>query len=653
MAGRKLLVADLLCGAGGTSSGALDALKELGLDAQLIGLNHWRVAVETFRLNFPSARVHCQDIAAARPIEEVPEGYLDLLMASPTCTHHSRARGGRPTSDQQRSDPWHIITWLTELRVKRLLIENVPEFRDWGPVDRRTGKPMKSRKGEYFRAWLDTIKGLGFRCEYRILNSADFGGATTRQRFFLLARSDRERLWFPPPSHSKTATFDLVSGKRERWRAAKEIIDWNLPGRSIFTRPRDLAPKTMARIWAGAVKFGWPEPYLVILRQHCDARSIELPVPTVTASGNHIGLAQPSLTPFVLAQGQGGTARGVDGPMPTIVAGGAVSVTEPVAQPFVIGNRAHNVAKSTDEPVPGITTATGGGVAIAEPVIVKMKGRSDVASADDPAPTIATRSQLGIAQPMISPYYGSGSGETCKSVEQPLDTVTAKPRFGMVEPVAKPFMLPQQGDDTGRAPRVLDVDAPTPTVTTVARIGVVEAAAKPFLAAHFGERPGQEPRTHDVDNPFPTVTHRGAGDLVEGTATPIVVQTDQTGGRGTYARSAEEPIYPPVTKQNQALVEAVLEAAGEDEDLRIAIDQRRVFLVDGVPHVFDIRFRMLEDYELARAMGFDPGYKFAGNKTERTRQVGNAVEHYQAKALVKALFSDPPGARHITAEAAE
>jgi site-specific DNA-cytosine methylase len=88
-----------------------------------------------------------QDIATVRPHLIVPEGYLDLLMASPTCTHHSVARGGKPTSDQQRSDPWHIITWLTELRVKRIIIENVWEFTGWGPVDPKTGKPIKDREG--------------------------------------------------------------------------------------------------------------------------------------------------------------------------------------------------------------------------------------------------------------------------------------------------------------------------------------------------------------------------------------------------------------------------------------------------------------------------------------------------------------------------
>jgi len=117
MARRKMLVADLLCGAGGSSTGCARALAELGLEMDLVCVNHWPVAIETHRKNHPEARHYVQDISTVRPHLIVPEGYLDLLMASPTCTHHSVARGGKPTSDQQRSDPWHIITWLTELRV--------------------------------------------------------------------------------------------------------------------------------------------------------------------------------------------------------------------------------------------------------------------------------------------------------------------------------------------------------------------------------------------------------------------------------------------------------------------------------------------------------------------------------------------------------
>ncbi len=139
---------------------------------ELVAVNHWPTAIATHTLNHPTARHYVQDIATVRPHLLVPEGYLDLLMASPTCTHHSVARGGKPTSDQQRSDPWQIITWLTELRVKRIIIENVWEFIGWGPVDHRTGRPVASRKGEYFRAWIDTLKRLGFRLEWRKLNAA-------------------------------------------------------------------------------------------------------------------------------------------------------------------------------------------------------------------------------------------------------------------------------------------------------------------------------------------------------------------------------------------------------------------------------------------------------------------------------------------------
>ena len=232
---RKLLIADLLCGAGGSSTGAIRALVELGYapeDIILTCVNHWPTAIDTHTRNHPDARHYVQDIATVRPHLLVPEGYLDLLMASPTCTHHSVARGGKPTSDQQRSDPWHIITWLTELRVKRLIIENVWEFIGWGPVDPRTGKPIASRKGEYFHAWIETLKRLGFQPEWRKLNAADYGDATTRQRFILMARSDGRSVHWPMPTHAKRGSADgSLFAPANTWRPAREIIDWKLKGR--------------------------------------------------------------------------------------------------------------------------------------------------------------------------------------------------------------------------------------------------------------------------------------------------------------------------------------------------------------------------------------------------------------------------------------
>jgi DNA (cytosine-5)-methyltransferase 1 len=167
-------------------------------------------------------------------------------MASPTCTYHSRARGGKPINDQGRMDPWAIVHWCTELRVRRLLVENVPEFVDWGPLDLRNGRPIKRRRGEYFRAWTAALQGAGFKLDWRILNAADFGDATTRERFFLMARSDGKRVHWPDPTHSRSGAPDLLGHGGHKWRAAREIIDWSIEGKSIFDRKRPLSARPSA-----------------------------------------------------------------------------------------------------------------------------------------------------------------------------------------------------------------------------------------------------------------------------------------------------------------------------------------------------------------------------------------------------------------------
>lgn len=629
MSRRSLIIVDLLCGAGGSTTGAIKALLSLGFSLEEIIIacvNHSPVAIDTHTRNYPQARHHCQDIATVRPAEVVPEGRVDLLMASPTCTHHSVARGGKPTSDQQRSDPWHIVTWLTELRVKRLIIENVWEFISWGPVDHRTGKPIRSRRGEYFHAWIETIRRLGFEPEWRKLNAADYGDATTRQRFILMARSDRKRVLWPMPTHTRTVDgkLALFPGVKP-WRPAREIIDWDIKGRSIFDRKKPLAPKTLARIYAGAVKFKWPEPFLVKLRNHGAAQSLDLPVPTITAGGTHIGLAEPIIVngrrnntakpvstdpipaldtkggvwlaePFVMATGQG-TPRNVEVPLPTITTGGAGSEDPGCARPMLVepfilnrhgDGHAEHRAHSVDDPAP--TASTSGAGYLVEPFVLSRHGEGAPRSIEEPTPTqVAKHSHV-----LISPYYGSGSGETCQSAEDPLPTITSIARFGMVVPVTHtqggnaardvaeplPTMTTAKGGEfamvmpvthTDRSDRARDADEPLPTVTGANRGELA------FITAQFGEREGQAPRVHDVEQPTPAITATGHVNLVE--ATPQ----------------------------------------------------------------YDILFRMLEPHELAAAMGFnseDQQYEFAGTKTEKIKQIGNAVSVAKMKACVAAIMGD-------------
>jgi len=600
-------VADLLCGAGGSSTGAARALAELGLEMDLVCVNHWPTAIETHRRNHPEARHYVQDIATVRPHLLVPEGYLDLLMASPTCTHHSVARGGKPTSDQQRSDPWHIVTWLTELRVKRIIIENVWEFIGWGPVDVRTGKPVKSRKGEYFVAWTNALRALGFELEWRKLNAADYGDATTRQRFILKGRSDRKTIGWAPRTHVKRVDAvgasaraqgelaDLFPGLQQ-WRPAREIIDWSIKGRSIYRRKKPLAAKTLARIYAGVVKHGWPEPYIATLRNHMAAQGIDAPLPTIAANGQHIGLATPVALvcgnrtnniakatdeplgtattttgggfflaePLVLSQHNSGAARSTDDPLPTITTGGAAAPDHPgcarpmLVEPLILNRHGDNGgvrAHSVDDPMP--TAVDRGAGYLVEPFVLSQASGGAARTVDEPIPTAPTDG----AHALISPYYGSGSGETCVSAEEPLPTVTAKARFGMVVPIT-------HADGSNRA---RDVEEPLPTLTTAHRGELA------FITAQHGERDGQAPRVHDVAAPLPTIAATGHVDLA---------------------------------------------APGER---------------------YDILFRMLEPHELAAAMGFttdDATYEFAGTKTDQIKQIGNAVSVAMMKAEVRAIMAD-------------
>ena len=177
---------DLFCGAGGASTGMEEALARRKLKHKGIAINHWSVAVDTMRRNHPDIDAKQMKIEDAIPEELVPGRRVHLLWASPSCTHHSRAKGGRPRSNQLRAQPDLILPWIRELFVERLIVENVPEFVEWGPLDSR-GKPIERLKGSCFRAWVESIKACNYTVDWRIVNCADYGDATSRRRFFLKA----------------------------------------------------------------------------------------------------------------------------------------------------------------------------------------------------------------------------------------------------------------------------------------------------------------------------------------------------------------------------------------------------------------------------------------------------------------------------------
>jgi DNA (cytosine-5)-methyltransferase 1 len=468
-----LLAVDMFCGAGGASTGLVRACDQLGLKLWLLAINHWPTAVQTHLLNHPGVQHRCEAIERIDPRAEVPGGRLDLLLAGPECTHFSTARGGRPVNPQSRASAWNIAKWAQELYIDTILIENVPEFRTWGPVG-ADGKPLKSKKGETFAAFLDVLRSLGYKVEVKILNAADYGDPTTRQRLFIIARRRKAITW-PKPSHSKTGASTLF-GTTKRWKAAREIIDWSIAGKSIFNRKKPLKPATIARIMAGLEKFGGKElaPFLVILRNNQTAQSIDGPVPTLTTSGANVGIAEPLLSqrdlavigaidPFIVPVNHGeGDLRSnsIEGPMPTLTA----RANQYLVEPMILGQQSGSVARPASDPLP--TVATDGAIALVEPFLVTAggpigQGRTPN-SIEEPVPTVLGENHRALVEPMIL----SAGGPNCpaRPVSEPLGTVLTRDHRALVEP----FLSSYYG-----TLNISPVTEPVPTVTTKDRFGLV------------------------------------------------------------------------------------------------------------------------------------------------------------------------------------
>lgn len=345
---------DLFAGAGGCSTGLLQAATKRGQRVDLVAVNHWPRAVETHTVNHPAAQHFCASIETLDPRVAVPGGKLDLLIAAPECTHHSTARGGRPINDQSRASAWHILRWVELLRVDHVLIENVPEFQTWGPLTVKN-RPVQSKKGETFKAFIAALESYGYRVEWKVLNAADFGAATTRRRLFIRASRGRKAIAWPEPTHSKTGGTTLFGGRR-KWRAAREVIDWTLQSQSIFSRKKPLQAATMRRILEGLRRFGGAEvqPFIVELsgtgsdNLPRSARSVDAPLGTVRAGGTHHAIVEP----FLLGQHGGSVARPVSRPVPTIATDGAVSLIEPYLTKYTSTGQAYSV----DQPIDTITT---------------------------------------------------------------------------------------------------------------------------------------------------------------------------------------------------------------------------------------------------------------------------------------------------------
>lgn len=417
-------IADLFCGAGGTSAGAVEAIAAMGRTPRLTAINHWDVAVATHTANHPTARHLCTGVDSVNPRDLYREGELDLLWASPECTHHSIARGGKPINDQSRATAWCVVRWAEALRPPVILIENVPEFQSWGPIGSR-GQPLASRKGETFRAWLAALESLGYKTDYRLLCAADYGDPTTRTRLFVQAVRGRRKIVWPHPTHSRDG--DLLSTRR--WRSAREVIDWSLPSQSIWKRKKPLAENTRKRIAAGLRTFGGAAFLATVSHGGGDNRrvkSLDGPMGTVTAKNNK-ALVQPFIVPIDNAS-SGARAESVDNPLSTVIAS---NPRHGLCEPFLVEMRNNKTFSSVDLP---LSTVTAGGRhhGLVEAFLVEYYGNGRAQPIDDPLPTVTTRERFALVEPFLIPQHGGGSP---RRVSDPVPTVATKGAISLIEPI--------------------------------------------------------------------------------------------------------------------------------------------------------------------------------------------------------------------------
>ncbi|MEQ8345044.1 MAG: DNA cytosine methyltransferase [Sneathiellaceae bacterium] len=433
-------------GGGGSSEGIKQAI---GRDPD-VGINHDPPAIAMHAANHPSTRHYCQNIWRADPCDVAAGRRVALAWFSPDCKHFSKAKGGRPVSRNIRDLAWVVVLWARRVRPAVLIVENVEEFQQWGPVD-LDGRPCRERAGATFRQWVAELRRGGYRVEWRELRACDYGSPTIRKRLIVVARCDGLPIAWPAPTHGAPQDPETVSGRLQPWRTAAQVIDWSLPCPSIFLTPeaaralkaaggpevrRPLAAATLRRIARGTRRFvlDAAEPFIVPITHRGDDRvhGLAEPLRTVTTTtGGEFSLVAPTLVQMGYGEraGQAPRVPGLDKPLGTVVAGGCkhALVAAFLAQ--------HNTGVTGHDARRPLSTITMRGTQqqIVAGHLVHLRHHSDARSIRDPLPTLTAGGGRGghVAEvrAFLTKYYGA---DQAPQLTDPMHTVTTLPRFGLV-----------------------------------------------------------------------------------------------------------------------------------------------------------------------------------------------------------------------------
>ena len=613
------IIVDNFAGGGGASTGI-----ELAAGRPVaIAINHDPDAILLHKTNHPYTQ-HLQASVWDVDPEEVCKGRpVGLAWFSPDCKHFSKAKGAALVDRNIRGLAWIVLRWAGTVRPRVIMLENVEEFQTWGPV--RKGKPVKKKAGQTFRKFINQLEDLGYTVEYRELVAADLGAPTTRKRFVMVARCDGKPIVWPERTHAPRDSEAVKSGKLKPWRSAAEVIDWSLPGYSIFatrqeirekygvTAQRPLRPNTLRRVIRGVDKFTIKsgKPFIVQQKFQNASQDIEKPLTTVTAVGAH-ELIKPVIAPITVTNTSNSVGSPASEPVHTVTTAGNQLLVS--ANLMSIGQTGGgDRIRDAREPSPTTVSKQEACVVAANLIQYhteqseKVRGQGMM----DAIMTVDSSNRYGLACASLVEYYGNGNP---LDANQPMHTVTAHDREAVVSAHIQKYF------DGGYKGCGDHAEAPLSTVTAMPRHGV--------CAAHVVEFKGQD-IGQDLFRPLRTIT-ASWGEFAECAA--------------VLAKAGDRDL-----KHWPEIRDLLNEYCG----YQLKDDEVILLIIGGIAYyIADITLRMLTPRELYNAMGFPADYvidrDYLGNEYPKSKQVarcGNAVCPPLAEAMVRANLPEWCGKR--------
>ena len=456
------LIVDNFAGGGGASTG-IEMATGYSVD---IAINHDPEAIRMHKANHPNTKHYCEDVWQVDPVKACNGHPVGLAWFSPDCKHFSKAKGGKPKDKFIRGLAWVACRWAGLVHPRVIMLENVEEFKTWGPLNRRH-HPIKAKQGKTFEKFVQQLTDLGYEVQFKELVAADYGAPTMRKRFFMIARCDGKPIIWPEPTHAPADSEAVKAGLLKPYVGAYTQLDFSLPCPSIFDTSeeikekygiravRPLAPKTMERIARGIKKFVLenPEPFIIQCNHGGERRPNDIREPMPTITGKHgYGIVEPYMVQIgqngfaadrsknehclispTLIQYHSETAQGevrgqtIKDPIMTVDGSNRYGLVTSFLHKYYDGGY-KGAGESMEKPLPTVTSWDHNSVVTAN--LIQMNNHCDGRDVRDPIPTItAGDGHFGEVRAFLIKYYADATGQ---DIEQPLDTVTTKDRFGLV-----------------------------------------------------------------------------------------------------------------------------------------------------------------------------------------------------------------------------